>query len=260
MKGYSKWLVLAALALPLVLAGQPADNQRMGDMPGMDHGASGGAAASDEQSGAMGAMSGLRGQMMENMMKYHMKFTADRKPTPEDQKRADEIVASLKAGIEKYKDYKVALSDGYKIFHPESKQPRYHFTNYKNAFASAFGLDAANPTSLLYKKTKDGYELIGAMYTAPKRFTEDQLNERIPLSIGHWHEHTNVCLPQGFRQNPKGMDWRKFGPGGSIYTADDCAKQNGTFLPVIYSWMIHVYPYEPTRDRIWAHDPMTDPD
>ena len=44
----------------------------------------------------------------------------------------------------------------------------------------AFTFDPARPTSLLYKKTATGYELVGALYTMPKRATEDQLNERGP--------------------------------------------------------------------------------
>src|SRR4029079_1132675 len=44
-------------------------------------------------------------------------------------------------------------------------------------------------------KQGDDYKLIGVMYTATKRFTEDQLNERIPLSVAQWHQHTNFCRP-----------------------------------------------------------------
>src|SRR5229473_2043575 len=88
--------------------------------------------------------------------------------TPEDAARAAEIVTQLRAGIEKYKDYHVALNEGYKIFLPNLPQPEYHFTKYVNGFLEAFSFDPARPTSLLYKKTSDGYELVGAMYTMPK--------------------------------------------------------------------------------------------
>ena len=73
----------------------------------------------------------------------------------------------------------------------------------RNALAAQFSFDPTKPTSLLYKKVNGEYQLEGAMYTAPKRFTEDQLNERIPLSIAHWHEHVNLCLP------PKGVGMGK---------------------------------------------------
>src|SRR5258708_7550379 len=89
----------------------------------------------------------------------HMRMTAMRPQTPEDAARANEIVTQLRSGIEKYKDYHVALNDGYKIFLPNLPQPEYHFTNYWNGFLEAFSFDPARPTSLLYQKTADGYEL-----------------------------------------------------------------------------------------------------
>ncbi len=59
----------------------------------------------------------------------------------------------------------------------------------------SFAFNPEHPTSLLYEKHGDDYKLIGVMYTAPKRFTEDQLDERVPLSIAQWHEHVNFCFP-----------------------------------------------------------------
>jgi hypothetical protein len=180
----------------------------------------------------------------------HMHMTAMRPQTPEDATRATEIVAQLRAGIEKYKDYHVALNDGYRIFLPNIPQPEYHFTNYKNGFLEAFTFDPARPTSLLYKKTSDGYELVGAMYTMPKRATEDQLNARVPLSVAMWHLHTNLCMPQ--KGQFRNSDWTKFGLKGSIATQEACDAANGRFQPVIFGWMVHVYPYEDSSDKIFA--------
>jgi hypothetical protein len=181
----------------------------------------------------------------------HMHMTATRPETPEDAARAKEIVAQLQNGIAKYKDYHVALNDGYKIFLPNLPQPEYHFTSYKNGFLEAFSFDPARPTSLLYKKTSDGYELVGAMYTMPKRATEDQLNARVPLSVAMWHLHTNLCMPQK-GQLRGGADWTKFGLKGSIATEDACDAAGGRFHPVIFGWMVHVYPYEDSTDKIFA--------
>src|SRR5258708_594991 len=167
-----------------------------------------------------------------------------------DDAKANEVVAQLRGGLEKYKDYHVALNEGYKIFLPNLPQPEYHFTNYVNGFFEAFSFDASRPTSLLYKKTSDGYELVGAMYTMPKRATEEQLNARLPLSVAMWHLHTNLCMP------PKGQfrnaDWTKFGLKGSIDTQDACDAANGRFQPVIFGWMVHVYPYEDSLDKVFA--------
>jgi len=181
----------------------------------------------------------------------HMHMTAMRPASAQDTARANEVVTQLRGGLEKYKDYHVALNEGYKIFLPDLPQPEYHFTNYANGFFEAFSFDASRPTSLLYKKTPGGYELVGAMYTMPKRATEEQLNARIPLSVATWHLHTNLCMP------PKGQpfqntDRHKFGLKGSIATSDACDAAGGRFQPVIFGWMVHVYPYEDSLDKIYA--------
>ncbi|HTB94313.1 MAG TPA: hypothetical protein VK728_15880 [Candidatus Sulfotelmatobacter sp.] len=180
----------------------------------------------------------------------HMYMTSPRSQTAADVKRANEIVKELRAGIGKYKDYHVALDEGFKIFLPDVPQPEYHFTNYENGFLQAFSFDPARPTSLLYKKTADGYELVGAMYTMPKRASEEQLNERVPLSVATWHLHTNLCMPP--RDQRKTADYTKFGLHGSITTQEACDAAGGKFHPVIFGWMVHVYPYEDSTDKIFA--------
>jgi hypothetical protein len=180
----------------------------------------------------------------------HMHMTSARPQTAADVQRASEIVKELRAGIEKYKDYHVALDEGYKIFLPSLPQPEYHFTNYGNGFLEAFTFDPARPTSLLYKKTADGYELVGAMYTMPKRASEEQLNARVPLSVAMWHLHTNLCMPP--RAQVRNADWSKFGLKGSIATQDACDAAGGRFQPSIFGWMVHVYPYESSLDKIFA--------
>jgi hypothetical protein len=180
----------------------------------------------------------------------HMTMTAMRAQTPEDVQRAREIAAQLRVGIEKYRDYHVALNEGFKIFMPNVPQPEYHFTCYRNGFLEAFTFDPARPTSLLYRKTSTGYELVGAMYTMPKRATEDQLNARVPLSVAMWHLHTNLCMPP--RAQLRNADWSKFGLKGSIPTQDACDAAGGRFRPSIFGWMVHVYPYEDSLDKIFA--------
>jgi hypothetical protein len=180
----------------------------------------------------------------------HMTMTAMREQSPEDVKRADEIVNQLRAGIEKYRDYHAALNDGFRIFLPNVPQPEYHFTSYRNGFLEAFTFDAARPTSLLYRKTSTGYELVGAMYTMPKRATEEQLNARVPLSVAMWHLHTNLCMPP--RAQLPNADWSKFGLKGSIATQDACNAAGGRFRPSIFGWMVHVYPYESSLDKVFA--------
>src|SRR5580658_294049 len=185
-------------------------------------------------------------------MSAHMYMTTLRPANPADERRAEEILAQLRPAIEKYKDYRVALAEGFKIFGPNVPQPIYHFTNYAYGFAAGFEFDPTRPTSLLYKKTGDGYELVGAMYTARKLATENELNARVPLSVARWHKHTNLCLP------PKGVslqqvDLKEFGLHGSIATQEACEQAGGRWFPQIFGWMVHVYPYETDPAKVWAH-------
>jgi len=182
----------------------------------------------------------------------HMHMSMLREPQSGDEEKARNVVEQARKALENYKDYNVALADGFTIFLPNVPQKMYHFTNWKYAIGAAFGFDPTKPTSLLYEKTGNGYKLIGAMYTAPNRFGEDQLNERIPLSVAQWHQHVNMCKP------PKGQEREmlgknpKFGLNGSISTQADCDAAGGTFMPHVFGWMVHMYPWEKTPDAIWS--------
>jgi hypothetical protein len=180
----------------------------------------------------------------------HMHMTAMRPRSPADLEQAGRIVSELRSGIEKYRDYRVALDEGYRIFLPEVPQPEYHFTSYKNGFLAAMRFDPSAPTSLLYRRTADGYELVGAMYTLPKRSSEEQLNERVPLSVAMWHLHTNLCMPP--KSEGRKADWTKFGLQGSISTEAACNAAGGTFHPSVFGWMVHVYPYEDSVEKAFA--------
>jgi hypothetical protein len=232
--------------------------QSQSSMPGMDMGQgssqTGGAADknSDAAKAANDSMSAHNMDDMDESMSAHMYMTALRPANAADEKRADEILAALRPAIEKYKDYRVALADGYQIFMPNVPQPQYHFTNYSYGFEAIYEFNPAHPTSLLYKRTPDSYELVGAMYTDRKRASEDDLNARVPLSVARWHKHTNLCLP------PKGtpleqVDLKQFGFRGSIATQEACEAAGGRWYPQIFNWMVHVYPYEADPAKIWAH-------
>jgi hypothetical protein len=189
-------------------------------------------------------------------MSGHMVMTALRAPKPGDQERADAVVAAAKTAMAPYQDYRKALADGYKIFLPDIPQAQYHFTNYDNGLASRSHFDPLKPTSLLYKKTPDGgYQLLGAMYTARVDATEEEINERVPLSIARWHQHVNFCkAPEGQKAAYFGPD-AKFGLLGSITTPEACEAAGGHFYPHFFGWMVHVYPYETSPENIWStHD------
>jgi len=233
-------------------------HQHDSSMPGMNHGMPGmrhdgsmpgmnmeDDAGNHAQAGAMKSMT--HGHHMDST---HMRMTPVRQATDEDRSRADEIAATLAQAIEKYKDYHVALAEGFHIFAPNLPQAQYHFTNYWNGYLEGFTFDPARPTSLLYRKTTDGYELIGAMYTAPRTASLDELDERVPLGIARWHQHTNLCMPE--RGKAAHADWARFGLTGSISTEEECQQAGGRFYPVIFGWMVHVYPFESSVAKVWA--------
>jgi len=184
----------------------------------------------------------------------HMKMTALRQTKAGDADRAQQVAEAARKAVARYMDYHVALSEGFQIFHPEIPQKMYHFTNYGNGLEAAFHFNPDHPTSLLYEKHGDDYKLIGVMYTAPKRFTEDQLDERIPLSVAQWHEHVNFCAPPADRRKEMLQAYPQFGLRGSITTKEACDAAGGTFRPVIFNWMVHVYPFEKDAASVWSVD------
>jgi len=186
-------------------------------------------------------------------MSLHMAFTDLRPGNDADKARAAVLVTDLQHALAKYNDYRVAEADGFKPFHPEFKQPVVHFTRNWNGLKAAFTFDPNEPTSLLYHRTEDGgYKLIGAMYTDRKSATDDQLNQRVPLSVARWHRHINLCFPPR-GTDIKTADWTKFGFNGSIATKDACDAAGGRFFPQVFGWMVHVYPWETNPQLVWAH-------
>ncbi len=227
-------------------AQQPAQAGEMGAMDSTDHNA---AAAAHE---AMGGP--LRADP-------HLRMTPSRRATAADSSRAAALVAQIREALGKYRDVRVAEADGFRQFLPGVRQPVYHFTNWLNALEEGFRFEPAKPTSLLYRQRGDGgFELIGAMYADRARATEDDLDRRIPLSVAHWHEHVNWCVP------PRGEParWREtrngaplFGPKSPIADAAACAAVGGRFLPRIFGWMVHVQAFVSDDPRvIWSsgHD------
>ena len=182
----------------------------------------------------------------------HMQMSTLRDPQPGDAEKAQKVAGQAREALEKYRDYHVALDEGFKIFLPNIPEPMYHFTNSTFAVEAAFYFDPTKPTSLLYEKHGNDYKLIGAMYTAPVRFTEDQLNQRIPLSMAQWHQHVNLCRPPKGREIEMLEKKPQFGLNGSISTREACEAAGGTFMPHIFGWMVHVYPWEKTPEEVWS--------
>jgi hypothetical protein len=200
--------------------------------------------------------SGAVHEAMEGAMSAnpHMRMSPMRVASRADSARANALVERARAAVAKYKDVRVAERDGYRMFAPNIRnQPIYHFTNLRLAIRERFKFDPAQPSSLLYKRNPDGsLRLVGAMYTASKDATPEQLDARVPLGIAQWHLHTNMCVPtltQTARWKEVSNGRPVFGPASTIATSEACDRVNGKFLPVVFNWMVHANLYEPD---VWA--------
>jgi hypothetical protein len=246
-------LTLLCLAGAICFAQQnsPQDMKGM-NMPGHDMPQMSGQDSAADSDASLPAMHSMEGHHMN--MGPHMKMTALRTPQTGDAEKAQQVVEAARGVMDKYRDYHIALNEGFKIFHPDVPQKQYHFTNYRYAIEATFRFNPEHPTSLLYEKTGDNYRLVRVMYTAPKRFTEDDLNQRIPLSVAQWHEHVNFCRPPEGRGRETLGPNPKFGLRGSITTQQECDANGGEFYPIIFNWMVHLYPLEKNASQIWSVD------
>ena len=194
-------------------------------------------------------------------MAKHMAYSSPRPLTAADSIQSAHVINELRQAIAKDQDVKVAEADGYKMFAPQIKnQPQYHFTKKWNAIRNQFGFDPARPTSLLYKKDPQGqFHLIGAMYTASKGTSEEDLNKRVPLSVTHWHRHVNWCIParQAKARWTETRNGRPvFGPLG-VATREECDAANGRFIPQAFGWMVHANTFAGNDLKaIWHDDHM----
>ncbi len=228
----------------------------------------------EESDGHDMAPNAMGGQMG---MGAHMVMTSSRPQAPNDIERARDLINTLRRVLARYHDSRVALSEGYRIFLPTVPQEVYHFTDYGAASQEYSGhFDPARPGSLLYVRNSGGdYVLVGAMYSAPADYAADQLDALVPLSVAHWHAHTNICLPNGITlddvlrgdigathldmpgmmpvassPSAPGINRRlgfladgRFGFTGKIADAAECEAAGGHFLKQAFGWMVHVYPF-----------------
>ncbi|HLA13383.1 MAG TPA: hypothetical protein VJZ25_00035 [Gemmatimonadaceae bacterium] len=223
-----------------------------------DHAAAG--ASAQPAAPASAAGSGSR-DWKQDAMARHMAYSSSRPLTVADSVRAAQVINELRQAVARYQDVRVAEADGYRMFAPQVKnQPQYHFTRNWNAMRNQFGFDPARPTSLLYKRNEQGeLVLVGAMYTASKRTSEEELDKRVPLSVARWHRHVNWCIPRRSQKDRwyELKDGRPvFGPLG-VSTEEECKAAEGRFIPQAFGWMVHANVFAGNDLRsIWHDDHM----
>jgi hypothetical protein len=176
----------------------------------------------------------------------HMQMSLKGEPASGDEARSNDILNAVAAVLLKYRYVNTAVRDGYKPFYPSGRMgEEIHYTNYHY-----HRFDYERPTSILYRRTTEGLQAVGVMYTAPAKATPEQLNAIAPLSIATWHRHVDFCggpktLPIAEQFGPNA----RFGTQGNIHTEEECAAAQGLWIPVVFNWMIHVYPNE---DQKWG--------
>ena len=197
----------------------------------------------------------------------HMRMAAARRRTTADVARARSLATAARAALSKYTDVTLAEQDGYQRFLPWlEEQDIYHYNNIQNVMLSVETFDVTKPVSLLYRKNKARkLVLVGAMYSALPGASLDELNERLPSSVAHWHEHVNFCgpRPDAVRAGKVRTDSATLSRWLKIMSADQCSAAGGVFLPRLFGWMAHAYLFGKQDTRsVWGgeqHDHMRMP-
>jgi hypothetical protein len=187
-------------------------------------------------------------------MGNHMQMSFKGKPQQGDKQCAQRIVVAARRVVAHYSDVNTALRDGYRPFYPTGKLgEEVHYTNYRYNRLEQRQVDYDRPGSILYKRTKEGMQPVGVMYTAPQDSTPEQLNAIAPLSIATWHRHVDFCGgPRSLPREELFGPHAQFGPQGSIHTEEACKEAHGLWIPVVFGWMTHVYPNAKSPNDVWA--------
>ena len=188
-----------------------------------------------------------------HMMGKHMQMSVRQPPKPGDAERAEEIRAAARQVLATYSNVADAEAEGYAPFAPSGRMgEEVHYTHSFRAGNEKQQIDLTRPGSILYKRTPNGMQAVGVMYTAPGNSQPAELDKRVPLSIGVWHRHVHFC---GWPSGTPRTDWdgptARFGFAGSIGDEPTCKEAGGYWIPLALGWMTHIYPNETERDKIW---------
>lgn len=187
----------------------------------------------------------------------HLRLSPERPQTSADVAAANQLAQQLRAAIAQYANVSDARKAGYIKFPPDDENFRIvHYVNPWLSFLETWRIDPQKPGSLLYERDSDGsLHLLGAMFTAPAEAKLADINQRIPLSVTHWHQHTNICVPKPIWDE---QQWARqsngrplFGPDSFIATRRDCEAVNGEFHPTILGWMVHANVFAAEPADVW---------
>jgi hypothetical protein len=187
----------------------------------------------------------------------HMQVSVKAPAQPGDSARAAHIEAIAKSVVAHYRDPATAVRDGYQPFFDSGKMgAEIHYVNLRYSAQERAHIDYEHPGAILYKRTPQGMIAVGVMYSAEPDADAAQLNARVPLSIAPWHRHIDICKARGVPLTEQDQSGSKFGFRGSIHTEDACDQADGSWLPVVFGWMTHVYPDQTDPASVWGGTDM----
>ncbi len=186
------------------------------------------------------------------MMGPHMQATIHAAERPGDRERASAVLAAAHQVVAQYEDVHVAERAGYKEFAPDSPGMERHFVNPQLSREEGKRLELPHPGALLYDRLPNGgLQIHGVMYTALGNVDAAQLDVRLPRSIAVWHRHVDFCVAAH-----SAADDHRFGFDGTIHTEDVCKAARGTWVPLAFGWMTHVFPNAPAGPQQWGGNEM----
>jgi hypothetical protein len=115
--------------------------------------------------------------------------------TPEQQARAENLVAVTLAGLPRWADHRVAEAAGFRSI-GDGGTGHEHFIQW-DWINDDVALDPAFPESLVYEPQPDGTgRLVSAMYMLPATVGLDEVPD-IGGRLMQWHIHDNLCFTTG---------------------------------------------------------------
>ncbi|MDA0738467.1 MAG: hypothetical protein O2999_01970 [Nitrospirae bacterium] len=68
-----------------------------------------------------------------------------------------------------------------------------------------------------------------------------------------WDDGMRISICASHTPHAKDMDWTVYGLHGSITTQEECHAVDGRWFPQVYGWMIHIFPFADSPEKIWTH-------
>jgi hypothetical protein len=187
--------------------------------------------------------------MTDGPLEMQMTPLSSHVPTRAELARLTWLVHQALAAMARYRDPRVAQRDGYGtapgLFVPTQGA---HYRNATYAGAAASGqFDPAHPPFLVYNTAHGHAVLSGSVYVMPADATPRQLATIVPLALGSWHQHINLCVVGG----PGVLDWQAILP---IHDPQACRARPGTSFLARTGWMIHLWARQPLGPLLFAMD------